>query len=143
MKKSDPPIITTETFNVRPARLWQVITEAADMRQWYFPQIEEFRPEVGFATSFTLHSGDRRFTHRWQVLEVVSKSRLVYSWNYVEYPGDSTVTFAIKETKDGCALTVETTIEEDFPQDIQEFDRASGVAGWQYLIQTSLKQYLT
>jgi len=31
---------------------------------------------------------------------------------------------------------------EDFPQDIPEFKRESGLAGWTYLILESLQKYL-
>jgi len=39
-------------------------------------------------------------------------------------------------------LRLSTRILEDFPDEIPEFTREGGLAGWTYLIQQSLLEYL-
>ena len=70
------------------------------------------------------------------------KKKIVYRWNYPEYPGDSNVHFTIQTLEGGCLLRVSTEILEDYPDDIPEFKRESAVAGWKYFIQERLPAYL-
>lgn len=51
MKKEDEPIIVEEIYPVSAATVWSAITEAAQMRLWFFDAIQDFRPEVGFENS--------------------------------------------------------------------------------------------
>ena len=66
MKKEDPPIIVGESFGVSPDDLWDAITQLNQMTQWFFENIPDFKPEVGFKTSFIVESGNRQFNHLWE-----------------------------------------------------------------------------
>lgn len=142
MKRSDPPIIVEQHFSVSPARLWQALTDPAEMRQWFFEQIPDFKAEVGFHTEFAISHEGRTFTHRWTIREAEPMKKIVYNWNYPEYPGDSNVYFEIESRELGSLLRVSTEVLEDYPDDIPEFKRESGVAGWEYFINKSLPEYL-
>lgn len=142
MKKTDPPIVVEQSFTCSPARLWRALTNPAEMRQWFFEQISEFQPEIGFYTEFVIENEGRTFTHCWTIREVVPEKKIVYRWNYPEYAGDSNVHFEIEAITNGSKLRVSTEVIEDFPSDIPEFRRESGVAGWKYFIQDRLLKYL-
>jgi len=142
MKKDDDPIIIEQKFQKPPESVWDAITDIRQMRQWYFENIPDFKPEVGFKTQFEVRSGDRIFPHRWKITEVIPSKKITYNWKYDGYPGDSFVTFELFPHNDQTLLRLTTEIVEDFPQDIPEFRRESCVGGWTYFIQNSLKDYL-
>jgi len=137
-----PPIIVQQNFKVSCSRLWLAISEAEEMRQWYFPMIPEFRTELGFSTRFTVEVEDRVFPHLWQVTQVKPEQLLAYNWQFEGYPGKGSSSFQIDPDKDGCTLTLRFEVSEPFPDDIPEFKRESGVQGWNYLIGESLVAYL-
>ena len=50
MRNTDKPVIVEQIFNTTIANVWDAITELDQMKQWYFNNIESFKPEVGFET---------------------------------------------------------------------------------------------
>jgi uncharacterized protein YndB with AHSA1/START domain len=136
------PIITQETFSVSVSRLWQAITQLDEMKQWYFDNIPDFLPKVGFKTNFLVTVADRNFPHYWEIIEVLPQEKIVYDWTFKGYPGKSRVSFEIFKENNKSILRVTATIIEPFPSDIPEFKRESGVQGWNYLIKERLKNYL-
>lgn len=142
MKKDDAPIIIEQKFHKSPESVWEAITDIRKMRQWYFGNLPDFKPVIGFETQFEVHSGERVFPHRWKITEVIPPKKITYNWKYDGYPGDSFVTFELFPDNDQTLLRLTTEIVEDFPQDIPEFRRESCSGGWSFFIQDRLKKYL-
>lgn len=142
MKATDPPINVTQIFNVSVNGLWNAISVIDLMRHWYFDNIPDFKPEVGFKTKFNIHHDGRDFMHQWEVIEVEPQKKLTCKWTYDGYPGEADVSFEISTAGDKTKLTLTNSILKDFPDDIPEFKRESCIAGWEYFIQKSLKEYL-
>ncbi len=73
---------------------------------------------------------------------VLNRQIISYEWIFEGYPGKGISTFEL--SKDGFQNKLQLTFEtlEKFPDDIPEFKRESGVAGWKYFIKDSLKAYL-
>lgn len=142
MKHTDPPIIVEQTFRTSKASLWNAITVQEEMVQWFFDNIPDFKANVDFETQFPVKSNDRVFTHLWKVNEVAAGKKISYHWSYVEYPGKALVTFELLEDENNIRLRLTNRVLSDFPQDIPEFTRASGITGWEYFIQGRLKEYL-
>ena len=142
MRASDKPIVVEQTFNATLDRVWKSLTEPALMRQWYFDNISNFKPEVGFETGFTVSNDGRDFLHRWKVTEVVPHKKIAYDWSYENYPGDAWVAFELFEEGSATRLRLTHVAREDSPQDVPEFRRESGLAGWRHFVQKSLKHHL-
>jgi len=140
--KNSEPIIITETFNSSIDKVWNALTVLEQMHQWYFPNIPDFKPEVGFTTQFLIQNEGRNFTHIWTVKEVISQKLIGYSWNFKEYEGEGYSVFKLDEKHGKTQLTLENHTIKDFPTNIPEFKRESGVAGWKYLIKDSLVKFL-
>lgn len=136
------PIVVTEIFDVSSEVLWRAITDRDQMIRWFFEPIPAFEPRVGFETEFVVTVEDRVFPHLWKIVEVDPGRRIVYDWGYGGYPGTSKVAWEVDETADGVRLTVTHSDHETFPDDVPEFSREAGLAGWQYFIQESLRAYL-
>jgi len=141
MKVSDEPIVVEQSFQNNIEEV-SAITELEQMREWFFDNIEAFEPKIGFKTSFVVQSGERNFTHFWEITEVMPLQKITYKWHYKEYPGDSFVKFELNKRKDPTLLRVSTEVIADFPNDIPEFKRESAVQGWNYFITKQLKAYL-
>jgi uncharacterized protein YndB with AHSA1/START domain len=142
MKKEEEPIIVEQAFSTSAEAVWNAITVADQMRQWYFISIPSFKPEVGFETQFDVKTPDRNFLHLWKVIEVEPQMMIRYNWKYDDYPGDSVVTFELFEEYNSTRLKLTHRVTESFPDDIPEFKRESGLAGWTYFIKESLKDFL-
>ena len=142
MNVSDDPIVVDNSFKCSVEKVWSAITNVHKMREWFFGNIPEFEPKVGFKTSFAVQSEDRTFTHLWEITRVVPFDKLEYKWRYKEYPGDSLVVFELIKQGNTSLLRLSATVLEDFPDDIPEFARESAVEGWNYLLGKSLREYL-
>ncbi len=142
MKKTDPPIIVEATYSTSVETVWNAITQPEKMREWFFPNIESFQPEVGFETSFAVQSGERTFTHLWKIKEVIPSKKISYNWSYEEYSGDGYVEFEIIEKEEGGQLRLTNIVTEDYPNDVPEFKRESCIGGWNYFLGERLKAFL-
>lgn len=142
MKTSEPPVIVSQNFTQSVEAVWNAITDASLMRQWFFDTIPNFKAEVGFQTQFNVKAPSRDFMHVWEVTEVIPQQKLVYNWKYENIKGDSFVTFQLVPQNGETQLTLTTTVTEDFPDEIPEFKYESCEAGWNYFIKQQLTEFL-
>jgi uncharacterized protein YndB with AHSA1/START domain len=142
MKKNEKPIIVEETYVATPDTVWKAITEANQMRKWFFENIPDFKPIVGSKVEFNVDSGGRIFPHLWRVTRVIPEKLIEINWKYGGYPGDSLVLFELSKEMSTTKLRLTHTVVEEFPEDIPGFQRDSCIAGWRYFINQRLKQYL-
>lgn len=136
------PIIVEQEFNASPSRVWEAITQRDEMVQWFFDNIPNFIPAIGFYTEFDVVAETRTFPHQWRVTEVTPEKKLVYNWKFEGYEGSSDSCFELFPSGAGTLLKLTATVLEPFDQSIPEFKRESGVAGWNYFIKERLKDYL-
>ena len=142
MSDTNEPIIVEQTFNTSINNVWNAITKVDQMRKWFFENIESFKPEVGFATQFSVQSQNRSFLHIWKLTEVVPLKKIIYNWKYGGYSGDSFVMFELFEQQNRTKLRLKHEGIESFPKNIPEFSRESCAGGWNYFIRNSLKKFL-
>jgi len=89
------PVIIERIFKAPVEVVWEAITELDQMKLWYMPALESFKPVVGFETRFDVPHGEKVYIHLWKVTEVVPNRKITYSWIYGGYPGESFVTFEL------------------------------------------------
>lgn len=142
MKSSDKPIIIEYLFHTSVEILWNSLTNISEMRKWYFENIPDFKPVVGFKTQFNVKSEERNFLHKWIVTKAEYLKTITYNWEFEEYPGKSSSTFEIFNEGDKAKLKLTIKVLEDFPDDIPEFKRESCIGGWDYFLNNRLKNYL-
>jgi uncharacterized protein YndB with AHSA1/START domain len=142
MKKGDKPIIVEEIYEAPLKKVWSALTNIEQMRQWYFGNIPDFKPEVGFETQFDVQSETRVFPHQWRVTEVLPPRMITYTWRFDGYQGDSFVVFELFEHKNATKLRLSVQILESFPEDIPEFTSESCIAGWNFFLKERLKEFL-
>ena len=142
MKRSESPIIVEAVFENSLESVWSAITDVEKMREWFFENIPSFKPEVGFEVEFNVDAGERSFLHKWKITKVIPRRIIEYNWKYGGYLGDSYVSFNLEHENGLTRLRLIHTTTEDFPEEVPEFKRESGVAGWQYFIKNRLMEYL-
>jgi uncharacterized protein YndB with AHSA1/START domain len=111
------------------------------MKKWYF-DIAKFKPEVGFEFEFYGGKEDVQYHHLCKILELIPQKKLSYSWRYEKEKGSSILTFVLVPEGNKTKLTLTHSGLETFPQDKPDFAKASFNEGWNYIINTSLKNYL-
>ena len=142
MKVSESPVFIKQEFPYSLAIVWDAISQHQQMKEWFFEQISEFIPEVGFKTQFNVQAPSRDFFHIWEITEVIPLERIVFNWKYKNLKGDSFVTFDLTLKDNATVLTLTTQVIEDFDDSIPEFRRESCVGGWNYFIKERLYNYL-
>ena len=86
-------IIIEQMLNAPAERVWQALTDHAQLQQWYF-DFADFKAEVGFEFRFIGSTEQRQYSHVCTVTEVLPCEKLSYNWRYEGYDGMSYVTFS-------------------------------------------------
>jgi uncharacterized protein YndB with AHSA1/START domain len=133
-------VVVERTLNAPIARVWKALTDANQMRQWYF-DLKEFKPQVGFEFEFVVEHEGNRYHHLCQVTDVVPQKRIAYTWRYKGEPGDSLVTFELFGEGNKTRVKVTHTGIETFPK-TPAYARKNFENGWTAIIGTELKQFV-
>lgn len=134
------PFVIERTYNAPASKIWKAISDKKQMKEWYF-DVSDFRPEVGFEFQFTGENEGKKYVHLCKVVEAVDERKLKYSWQYKDYEGLSFVTFELFPEGDKTRLKLTHEGLETFPA-LKDFARESFEGGWNYIIGTSLKEYV-
>ena len=128
------------TFNAPVARVWKALTDADEMRVWYF-DLKEFKPEVGFEFEFTVEHEGTKYHHLCKITEVIPQKKIAYTWRYAGEEGNSLVTFEL--FTDGGKTRLKLTHDglETFPK-LPAYAKTNFEKGWTEIIGSSLKQYV-
>jgi len=140
---TNAPVVIERTFNAGIDKVWKAITDIDQMRQWYFPQLADFKPEEGFETQFSIHHEGRDYLHIWKVKEVIPVKKISVEWKYGGYPGNSLVSFELFEqgSKTKFILThygINTFMPEKYP----ELSKQNFTEGWTQFMDRELKDFL-
>ncbi len=139
MKKE--PLIIERILDAPVSLVWDALTDNSKMKKWYF-DIDNFIAKPGFEFQFYGSSDDKRYLHLCKILEVDRGKKLSYSWKYQDYAGASVLTFELFEGGGKTRLKLTHEGLETFPSDLPDFTVESFTAGWNYIIGTSLKQFV-
>lgn len=127
-------------YNAPVEKVWKAITNADQMRQWYF-DLPEFKAEVGFEFEFYGGTEEEQFRHLCRVTEAEVNKRLAYTWRYDGYPGESRVTFQLSDEHGKTRLKLTHEGLETFTS-LAAFAKENFATGWTALIATQLKTYV-
>jgi uncharacterized protein YndB with AHSA1/START domain len=133
------PFVIEQVYEAPIEKVWRALTETDAMKAWYFPQLQQFEPVVGFRFAFA-HDGSP-YQKEWVVTAVETGRKLAHSWTYRNYPGSSEVTFELRGEGVGTRLRLTHTGLESFPAD-PHFARRRFADGWAQLVGRNLKDYL-
>jgi uncharacterized protein YndB with AHSA1/START domain len=139
---ANAPFVIEKTFNAPTKKVWKAITDKDEMKHWYF-NIAEFKLEIGFEFQFLAgKDANKQYLHVCKITEIVEKKKLTYSWRFEGYEGISFLTFELFEEGNKTRLKLTHKGLETFPAGNPDFAKENFVAGWNYIIGTSLKELL-
>src|SRR6266487_4196956 len=133
-------VVVERPFKAPVTRVWKALTDANEMRQWYF-DLKEFKPEVGFEFEFVVEHEGMTYHHLCKVTKVIPQKALAYTWRYQGHKGDSLVTFELFADGDKTRLKLTHEDLETFPK-TPSFARKNFMEGWTQIIGSSLKEFL-
>ncbi len=135
------PLVKEVIINAPVSKVWQAITQKEQMKEWYF-DLAEFRPEVGFEFQFEGGDENKSYLHLCKVTEVVEGKKLVYSWRYDGFEGNSFVSWELFDEDGKTRLVLTHTGLETFPESNPDLARKNFEMGWNEIIGKSLINYL-
>jgi uncharacterized protein YndB with AHSA1/START domain len=135
------PIVFERTFDAPVEKVWKAITDKNEMKKWYF-DMADFKPELGAEFSFEGGKDDRVYVHLCQITELVPKKILSYSWRYRGYDGISFLHFELFPEGNSTRLKLTHEGLESFPANNPDFASDNFRAGWNEIVNVSLKKYL-
>lgn len=138
---STTALIVEQLYRAPISRIWEALTLNARMKKWYF-DLEEFKPEIGFEFQFYGSKDDTRYLHLCKIVELNWEKKLSYTWRYDLFPGESTVSFELFNKEGSTKLTLTHSGLENFETEHPDFSKASFEQGWNYILGTSLKNFI-
>ena len=126
-------------YDVPIENVWKALTEKDQMKIWYFPQLKEFEPRVGFKFQFDDDSAE--YHKEWVVTKCEVGKTLGHSWAYKGFLGKSEVTFELSPEQNKTKLKVTQTGLDSFPSH-PHFKRERFELGWENLLGKNLKNLL-
>jgi uncharacterized protein YndB with AHSA1/START domain len=125
------PLVIERTFDAPVAKVWKVLTDKKEIKQWSF-EVKEFKAEVGFEFQLYAEKDGVKYIHHCKITGVIPRKKLAYSWRYEGYEGDSLVTFEL--WAEGGRTRLKLTHEglDSFPK-IPDFARENFMAGWTHI----------
>jgi uncharacterized protein YndB with AHSA1/START domain len=136
-------IVIERIYNAPVEKVWKAITDKEEMKKWYF-DIPDFKPEPGFEFRFYgVGKHGEKFLHLCKIIEVVKQKKLVHSWRYDGYEGNSFVTFELFAEGDTTRLKLSHQGLETFPVTAHnDFAKENFMEGWTQIIGARLKEYV-
>jgi uncharacterized protein YndB with AHSA1/START domain len=136
------PVQVVQTVKAPIDTVWQALTQKEQMKQWYF-DLAEFQPRVGFKFQFMGGTEENQYLHLCEITEAEPNRKLVHSWRYDGYEGNTLVTFELVPVTEHQTRVILTHAGlETFPESNPDFAKKNFEAGWKHIIGVSLPAYL-
>ncbi|SCY65607.1 SRPBCC family protein [Flavobacterium caeni] len=130
-----PTLSLERIYDAPVEKVWRALTEPDQLKQWFFPMMADFKPAVGFTTQWDVTHNGRLYPHKIVVTEAIPNKRIAYTWQYVGYPGNSVVCFALEPLGDQTQLTLTHTITESFESErYPDFSNENFKQGWTHFV---------
>lgn len=137
------PIITEEIYPEPLSKVWKAITDKNQMEEWYFT-IEDFELREGAEFNFIVSFEGVTYHHRCVIKEIVPQKRFSHTWTHPSQSnGESVVTWDLQPVDNGTKVTLTHTGVENFADAGAGFSRENYVAGWEEILGTSLRNFLS
>ncbi|MEB2776549.1 SRPBCC domain-containing protein [Algoriphagus sp. D3-2-R+10] len=144
MNSSEEKIELTRIFEAPIGRVWEALVNPAEQKKWYFDFGPKWKLEVGQV--FEWEAGDpaaKIWLHRGKINDVVNGRKLVHSWEYPGYIGYSILTWLlISQAPNRTELKLCHFFEVPFDPAIPALQKEQFEKGWNYIVNTSLMEYL-
>ena len=135
-------VLISYSYSCSVERLWQAITDKAEMKLWYF-DIPDFKLKIGHEFEFYEPGDKKQYLHRCKILEIRPMEYLAYSWRHPEQSkGTSVLSWGLTAFENGCSLQLKHENLDQFADAGPVFDIENYRKGWEELISRNLKDHL-
>ena len=134
-------VVKEAVLEVRADKVWRAITNSWEMEYWYF-SIDDFKAEPGFEFKIYGERKGIKFPISCIVQEAVLNKVLSYTWSYDDFPAETLVRFKLNEIGGHTQLRLTHSGLEKIPGDNADVSVHNHREGWDFIIDSSLKQYL-
>ncbi len=134
-------VIVEEIINAPVAKVWNILTDNKEMKNWYF-DIEEFKTDEGFEFKLSGEKDNKKYPTSCKILQAKPYQALSYTWSFDEVPFDTVVTFELfphEQDKTKLRLTHEGI--PNIPSGEDAYSLENFKQGWTEIIGSSLKKY--
>ena len=116
-------------INAEQARVWQAITEAAQISQWFDGSMKwEFKPAAGEKMTFTY---DGKVIGYGKVVAAEPMTHFAFHWTSEPgNPVESLVTFRLETVAEGTRLTITEAGFEALPENVRQKRYDMNSEGW-------------
>lgn len=136
-------VTLTQKFKVPVHTLWNAITNADEMKHWYF-HIEDFNLAPGSVYTFYEKQDGGTYLHRCKVLEVKPMELFEHTWEHPSHSkGSSVLKWELLPIDDNnSSLTITHSSLENFSDAGEAFTPENYEFGWKGIISIMLRNYL-
>ena len=125
-------LVITRIIDAPAIRVWKALTDKEELKKWQ-PFFKDFELVVGNEIRFKLgRDPEHQYLHISKVIEVIEVKKLVYSWRYEGYTGNSNVIFELIPEGNKTKLLLTHKILDPFPTDNPDFASNNFEKGWNY-----------
>ena len=136
------PIQISNKINAPIEKVWEALTNPAQMRQWYF-DVDKDNLQEGDTFTFYEPGEEKKFLHECLILEMVEPSKFRHTWAYPDYShGSTTVNWDLES--DGEQTEVILTHEgiHHILDGGDAFKQENFVEGWTEILTKMLPAFL-
>ncbi|WP_322969890.1 SRPBCC domain-containing protein [Faecalibacter sp. LW9] len=132
-------VTKTKEYKCTIKELWYALTNPDALKDWFF-EVKGF--ELVQGDVFEFYAG--KYLHECEIKDIFLYHKLIFSWRYPIYPGESTVTFILNPINDGEKTQLELIHDgiATFPANDPYFSYASFEAGWEEVLEIALREYV-
>jgi len=129
---NNTPVIVETVINARAEKVWQVLTDPASIPK-FMMAVKNFKPEVGNVFMFIGLKDGKEYPVYCKIIELIQNNKIVYTWNYEEFPAETIVSFELQENN---AATV-VKLSHSGLEEIDKYPDASienHIQGWTWIL---------
>lgn len=139
----DTAIIIEKLYRASISRIWRAITDKDQMKEWYFT-IDDFELKQDSVFNFYVDGDKEVYHHQCIIKEIIPEKKLSHTWTHPSHSnGESLLTWILQPTVGGTKVTLTHQGVDTFVDAGESFTRESFKAGWNEILKTSLREYLS
>lgn len=135
-------VVIKQRVNASLDKVWNALTDKAQMKDWYF-DIPDFELGVHKEFGFYEPGGENKYQHHGEILEVIPKEKLKYTWSYPEFSKEKTIVKWNLQDEGNQTLVILTHKGlENFEHLGEDFKKENFEKGWVEIVSEKLKNFV-
>lgn len=135
-------VVIKQRVNAPVDKVWKAITDNSLMKDWYF-DIADFSTDLNSEFSFYGNEESNKHQHHGEILEVIPKEKLKYTWSYPQITKDKTIVkWNLQDEGDKTLVILTHKGLENFEHLGENFSKDSFDKAWTEIVSIKLKNFI-